>query len=114
MSTEEPGETAVRIAALSSTVMNLAAIVDDDPASLDATERGELRSTLLWAADELGWVGTIAGSVAGLSWPSDGQDRIERLRTIARAWDPLAQPPPEVLEAARECIRMLLPSALNP
>jgi hypothetical protein len=110
MSIEEPGEAAVRIATLLSAVMNVAAILDSDP-GLHATDRGELRSTLLWAADELEWVGTIAGSVAGLSWPSDGQDRIERLRTLAGAWDPIAPPPPGVLEAARGCLGMLQPSA---
>jgi hypothetical protein len=113
MSTEEPGETAVRIATLLSAVMNVAAILDNDPA-LHATDRGELRSTLLWTADELKWVGTIAGSVAGLSWPSDGQDRIERLRILVGAWDPVAPPPPEVLEAVRWCLGMLQPSAANP
>ncbi len=113
MSIQEPEETAVRIATVLSTVMNVASILDNDPA-LDRIDRGELRSALLWTAAELGWVGTIAGSIGGLSWPSDAQDRIERLRRLADPWDPVAPPPPEMLEAARACLGLLQPSAAMP
>jgi hypothetical protein len=113
MSTQEPEESAVRVATLVSTAMNVAALLAVDPA-LQTTDRGELRSTLLWAADEMDWIGTLAGSMAGLSWPSDAPVRIERLRAEAGAWDPAGPPPAGLLGAARTCLGVLVPGAGTP
>ncbi len=113
MTNQEPEETPVRVATLLSTVMNVAAVLHNF-AALQATDQGELRSTLLWVADEMIWVGTIAGSMDGLSWPSDAQDRIEHLRTVASAWDPVTPPPSGLLDSARECLGMLQPSTRTP
>jgi len=93
--------------------MNVAAILDNAPI-LQATDGGELRSTLLWIVDEMDWLGTIAGSMSGLSWPLDAPDRIERLRTVANAWDPFTPPPVNVLDSARKCLGILQPTQTTP
>ena len=91
-SSQEPEDSAVRIATLLSSAMNLAAVLANDPA-LAVTNRGDVRSALLWTADEMDWAGTVAGSTAGLSWPADAHGRIASLRAEADAWDPAAPPP---------------------
>jgi hypothetical protein len=113
MINQEPEETAVRLATLLSTVMNGVAVLDASSV-LQATDHDELRSTLLWIADEMGWVGTIVGSMGGLSWPSDAQDRIERLRNVAGGWAPSTPPPSNLLDTARRCLAMLQPSTGTP
>jgi hypothetical protein len=110
---QEPEETAVRVATLLSTVMNVAAILANAPL-LQATDGAELRSTLLGIADEMEWVGTIAGSIAGLSWPSDAQDRIDLLRAVTGAWNPASPPPPDMLDVARACVGLFQPGSARP
>jgi hypothetical protein len=109
MANQVTEDAAVRVATLLSTVMNVVGVLDNAPV-LQATDQGELRSTLLWIADEMGWTETIAGSLGGLSLPLDARDRIECLRSAAGGWDPLTPPPSALLDAARECLGMLQPS----
>jgi hypothetical protein len=113
MSTEEMSteDTAIRLATVLSTVMNVMAVLHNEPA-LQASDPVELRSTLLWIVDEMAWVASVhaRGTTAGLSWPSDAQERIERLRTVASAWEPVGSPPSEVLDTARDCLAILQPS----
>jgi hypothetical protein len=105
-------EAAIRMATVLSTVMNVAAILHNEPV-LTASDPSELRSTLLWIVDELSWLESVVagGATAGISWPSNGKERIERLRAAASAWAPVGSPPPEVREAARNCIAMVQPGA---
>ena len=114
MATEEtsPEEIATRMATVLSTVVNMAAALRDELA-LRARDPVELRSTLLWIADEMGWVASVVarGSTAGMSWPSDSRERIDRLRATAGAWDPVSPPSAEVLDAARRCLAILQPGA---
>jgi hypothetical protein len=107
MSSQELEESAVRMAMLLSTVMNMAAILANDP-TLHSTDRSEFRSTLLWIANELNWARTIPGSVV---WPSDAEDRITLLRDLADPWDPVVAPSAEMLSAAHNCLGMLQPPA---
>jgi hypothetical protein len=104
---------AVRIATLLSTVMNVTAILVNDP-TLQTTSHNDIRSTLLETVDEFDWLGTVAGTIGGLSWPSDAQSRIDRLRAATTAWDPAVAPPQEVLDAARDCFGMIHPIATTP
>jgi hypothetical protein len=62
------------------------------------------------------WLGVVVASrlTAGISWPSDALDRVERLRATAGAWDPVAPASPDVLNAALDCIRILQPGAGKP
>jgi hypothetical protein len=106
MSTEDA---AIRLATVLSTVMNVMAILHNPPA-LQASDPVELRSTFLWIADEMSWIASVRGTMAGLSWPSDAQERIERFRAAASAWDPAGPPPPDVLDSARHCLGILQPS----
>jgi hypothetical protein len=106
MANEKPEETAVRIATLLSNAMNLAAILDN-ASVLETIDLGELRSTLLSIADELTWVGTVAEAVDGLVWAADAEQRIERLRAAATAWELTGAPPAAVLDAARACCALL-------
>jgi hypothetical protein len=91
--------------------MNLAAILNDEPALL-ASDRVDLRSTLLWIVDEISWMlsdGAREGA-SSISWPSDAQERIDRLRAVATAWDPVGSPPSEIVSSARNCLGMLVPA----
>ena len=110
MSTEDMSaeDAAIRIATVLSTMMNVMTILHNRPA-LQASDPGELRSTLLWIVDEMTWIASVRATMAGLSWPSDAQERIERLRTAARAWDPARPLPPDVLDSARHCLGILQP-----
>ncbi len=104
---------AVRIATTLSTAMNVAAILDNEPTLL-ASNQVELRATLLWLVDEMAWMlsdGARDG-VSSISWPADAQERIDRLRTVVRAWDPVGSPSSEVVGSARTCIGFLVPSAI--
>lgn len=113
MSTEEisPEKAAIRAAALLSMVMNLTAVLHHAPA-LDASDPAELRSSLLWIVDEMSWLAfdVERGLIAGVSWPPDTQKRIEHLRDVASAWEPIGPPSPEVLHAARDCLGILQPT----
>jgi hypothetical protein len=62
--------------------------------------------------DEMTWAASIVarGSTAGILWPPDAEERIERLRAGLAAWDPVHPPPPSVLDAARSCLQTLLPT----
>jgi hypothetical protein len=105
-------DSAVRIATVLSTAMNAAAILDNDPTLL-ASNQVELRATLLWLLDEMAWMlsdGARDG-VSSISWPSDAQERIDRLRTVASAWDPVGPPSSEIVDSARICLGFLVPSA---
>src|SRR4051812_19375691 len=112
MSTEEMSteKAAIRAAELLSMVMNLTAILHHESA-LGASDPAELRSSLLWIADEMSWLASdvVRGSTAGVSWPTDAQERIEHLRAVAGAWDPVGPPPPQVLDTARDCLGILQP-----
>lgn len=112
MSSEEmsPEESAVRIATVLCTVMNLAALLHDGPA-LEAIDPLELRSTLMWVVDEMCWMGSVVagGLTEGISWPADAQERIERLRVMAGTWDPSGPPARELVSAALDCMRILQP-----
>ena len=112
MPTPDPAETALRIAPLISTALNVGALFANDPEA-HTTDRRELRSVLLWTADKMAWMGTVVGTVAGISWPADAPDRIERLRLLAGAWDPAAPPPSDLLEAARTCVAVLQPTTVT-
>lgn len=107
MSTEE---TALRLAEIVSAVMNLNALVHDE-ATLASIDPAELRSEFLSLADELIWLGSVvaSGTTAGISWPSDAGQRIERLRALARGWDSAGPPPAEVVSAAQECLAIVQP-----
>jgi hypothetical protein len=113
MSTKEtsPDEAAIRAAELLSMVMNLTAVLHHAPA-LEASDPAELRSSLLWVVDEMTWLASqvVRGLIGGVSWPPDAQQRIEHLRDVAGAWDPVDPPPPEVLDAARGCLGILQPT----
>jgi hypothetical protein len=114
MPTEDPSteDLARRIAAILTAAMNLTAILDNAPI-LQATDPVELRSALSEIADEITWLASVIarGSIEGLaSWPPDADARLERLRDALGAWNPANPPPPEVLEAARECLKMLQPT----
>ncbi len=104
---------AVRIATILSTAMNVAAILNHEPA-LVASDHAELRATLLWLVDEMAWMlsdGARDG-VSSLSWPPDAQERIDHLRTVVSTWDPVGSPPSEVVGSARTCLGFLVPSAV--
>jgi hypothetical protein len=107
MSTEDA---AIRMATVLSTVMNVMAILHNEPA-LQASDPVEMRSTFLWIVDEMSWIASVRGTMAGLSWPSDADERIERLRTVASAWDPAGPVPLDVLDSARHCLGILQPRA---
>jgi hypothetical protein len=106
-----PEQSAARLAEALCDVMNVTAILHNEPA-LHARDPVELRSALLRIVDEMTWVASIVahGSTAGITWPPDADVRIERLRAIAGAWDPIDPPPPSVLDAARDCLMILLPT----
>lgn len=108
-------DSAVRVATVLSTAMNVAAVLDNEPA-LRASSHVELRSTLLWIVDELSWMlsDVAREGVSSISWPSDAQERIDRLRTVASAWDPVGSPTSEVVFSARSCLGLLVPSASIP
>jgi hypothetical protein len=95
--------------------MNVAAVLNNEPALL-ASNHIELRSTLLWIVDELSWMlsDVAREGASSISWPSDAQERIDRLRTVATAWDPVGSPSSEVLCSARNCLGLLVPSAPAP
>ena len=117
MSSEErsPEEPAIRLATLASVAMNVAAVLDNEPAP-EASDCARPRSELMWIVDEMAWVAPVVagGSVQGLAWPSDARERLERLRTLAGAWDPSAKPPPAVVDAARDCFTLLWPAGAMP
>jgi hypothetical protein len=104
-------DSAVRIAMVLSTAMNAAAIINNEPELL-ASNHVDLRSTLLWIADEMSWIMSDVPREAALniSWPTDAQERIDRLRTVAGAWDPVGSPTSEVVCSARSCLGILVPS----
>ena len=108
MSTED---SAVRIAMVLSEAMNVAAILNNDSALL-ASSSVDLRSTLLWIVDEMAWMLSHVAreGASNVSWPSNAQERIDRLRTVAGAWDPIGSPNSEVLSSARSCLGLLVPS----
>lgn len=109
MSIEESAE---RIATILSEAMNLSAVVNNEPALL-ASNYVELRAKLLWFVDEMSWLASdLAREAAStLSWPPDAQPRIDHLRAVATAWEPANLPPSKVVQSARDCLRMLMPSA---
>lgn len=102
-------DAAVRIATVLSTAMNVAAILNHDPAP-PASSSIELRSTLLWLVEEMSWMLSdfAREGTSSIAWPSDAQERIDRLRTVASAWDPVASPPSEVVGSARSCLGILV------
>lgn len=102
-------DSAVRVATLLSAVMNVAAVLNHEPALL-AEEPTKLRSTLLWIADEMSWiVADVAGAgKSSLTLPSDASERIDRLRKVASGWVPVDSPPPEVVGSARSCLGILV------
>ena len=108
-------DSAVRIATVLSAAMNVATVLNNEPA-LRASSHVELRSTLLWIVDELSWMRSdVAGEGASsISWPTDAQERIDRLRAVASAWDPVGSPTSEVVFSARSCLGLLVPSAYAP
>ena len=103
-------DSAVRIATVMSIAMNLASILNNEPALL-ASNSVDLRSTLLWIVDEMSWMLSdfAQEGASSIAWPSDAQERIDHLRTVASAWDPVASPPSEVMSSARNCLRILVP-----
>jgi Uma2 family endonuclease len=105
-------ETAIRVATLVATVLNVSALLEDAPA-LAARDLVELRSTLLGIVEEMIWLESLiaSGSTKGIPWPSGANERIERLRTTATAWTPIGAPPADVRDAARDCLRILQPTA---
>ena len=105
-------DSAVRIATVLSLAMNVAAILNNEPARL-ASNRVELRSTLLWLVDEMAWMLSDGArdEISSISWPSDAQARIDRLRTVVSSWDPIGSPSAEVVGSARSCLGLLMPSA---
>ena len=108
MTTED---TAVRLATVLSTAMNVAALLNNEALRL-TSNNADLRSTLLWLVEEMSWIRSDVAPEASstISWPSDGQERIDRLRAVAGAWDPVGPPSSEVLSCARACIAILVPS----
>jgi|SRR5580700_6074860 hypothetical protein len=110
MSDEEmnPEETAIRIATVVSMAMNVTAMLDDQ-AALSTIDPIDLRSMCLQFVDEMCWLASIVarGTTAGISWPADAQERIERLRSAASAWDAIGPPPPVVMDAARRCFGII-------
>jgi len=104
-------ETARRLAEALCDAMNVTAVLHHEPALL-AIDPSELRSALLRNVDEMTWAASIVarGSTAGILWPPDAEERIERLRAGLAAWDPVHPPPPSVLDAARSCLKILLPT----
>jgi hypothetical protein len=107
MSTED---SAVRVATVLSAAMNVAAILHHEPA-LVAADPAELKSTLLWIADEMSWiVADVAGAgKSSLTLPPDAQERIDRLRLVATAWNPSGPLPSEVAICSQVCLGMLVP-----
>lgn len=108
MTTEE---TAIRLATVLSTAMNVAFTLNNESLLL-TSNHAELRSTLLWLVEEMSWIrsSVVPEAASTISWPSDGQERIDRLRAVASAWDPVGPPPSEVLSCARDFLGMLVPS----
>lgn len=110
MSTEDMPieDTARRMAELLSDVMNITAIVHDELA-LKATDPAELRAALVRIVEEMTWLAPVVarGSIAGITWPPDGQTRVEALRAAADAWNPIHPPPPGVLSAAQDCLSIV-------
>jgi hypothetical protein len=90
--------------------MNAMAILHNEPGR-QATDPVKLRSTFLWIVDEMSWIASVHGTMAGLSWPSDAQERIERLRSAASAWNPARPLPPDVVDSAQHCLEILQPRA---
>jgi len=113
MSTEELStqETASRLAEFLCDVMNMTAILHNEPA-LQASDPVELRSALGQIVEGMTWVASAVadGRTAGISWPPDAEERIERLRGALGAWDPVHPPSSGVLDAARSCLRILQPA----
>ena len=113
MSTEtmSPQESAVRLANAICDVMNMTAILHNEPV-LQASDPVELRSALLQIVDEMTWVASDVadGRTAGITWSPDAQERIEHLRAALDAWEPVHPPPPSVLDAARDCLVILQPT----
>jgi hypothetical protein len=103
-------DSAVRLATLMTTVMNLAPLLVDEAAG-GGCDPADLRTTLLEVAEEMDWVGSLVGKgmAGGIQWPADASQRIERLRAVAAAWDPLGPLPGDVREAARGCLGILQP-----
>ena len=108
LSTEE---SASRLAEFLCDVMNMTAILHNEPA-LQASDPVELRSALGQIVEGLTWVASVVadGRTAGISWPPDAEERIERLRGALGAWDPVHPPSSRVLDAARSCLRILQPA----
>ena len=107
MSTED---SAVRVATVLSAAMNVAAVLNHEPA-LVAEDPAELKSTLLWIADEMSWiVADVAGAgKSSLTLPPDAQDRIDRFRLAVNAWDPIGPLPSGVAICSQVCLGMLVP-----
>lgn len=108
-------ETAIRMAEILSTVMNLSAVLHDELA-LRVTDPSGLRAELLSVGNEMTWLASVVagGSTAGIAWPGDAQERIERLRAVAGAWDPVGPPSLEVISAALSCLGILQPAVETP
>jgi hypothetical protein len=104
-------DSAVRIATILSTAMNIAAILDNDSA-LTAINAADLRSTLLWIVDEMSWMlsEVAVEGASSVSWPSDAGARIDGLRAHASAWDAAGAPPSGLVSAARSCLGLLTPT----
>ena len=92
--------------------MNIAAILNNE-LTLLASNHVELRSTLLWLVDEMAWMlsDCARDGVSSISWPSDAQARIDRLRPVVSSWDPICSPSAEVVGSARSCLGLLMPFA---
>ena len=112
MLTEETSaeDVALRIAALLPAIMNLSSTLDNEP-ELVAIDPVELRSTLLWVVDEMCWLASVREMIAGLSWPSDAQARIDRLRAAASVWAAASPVPRDILDTTRQCLEILHPKA---
>jgi hypothetical protein len=104
-------ESAIRLAEIMCDVMNMTPILHSELA-LHESDPIELRSALLQIADGMTWVASAVthGRTAGITWPPDAKERIERLRAALDAWDPAHPPPPSALDAARSCLQILQPT----
>lgn len=113
MSTEDLSteEHAIRLAEVLCDVMNVTAILHNESA-LPASDPVELRSALLQIVEGMTWVASrvAKGMTAGIWWPPDADQRIERLRAALGTWDPTHPPPAGLLQTARDCLKILQPT----
>jgi hypothetical protein len=103
----EPTEAARRIAVVLANVINVSALLANEPA-LGAFAPEELRSLFGGLGEDLRWLRSLSGEsdIDGFSWPADADARIANLDADVTAWRPGEPVPQNVIAFARRALEM--------